>query len=65
MFTQFEEFWCKFSSKRRMLLQTEQFNEKLLHNEVVKTMQKAIQKEAKYNCFHTCYNLLKLLFYYE
>ena len=48
-----------------MLLQTEQFNEKLLHNEVVKTMQKAIQKEAKYNCFHTCYNLLKLLFYYE
>ena len=48
-----------------MLLQTEQYNEKLLYNEVVKTMQKAIQKEAKYNCFHTCYNLLKLLFYYE
>ena len=42
MFTQFEDFWCKFSQKRRMLVQTEQFNEKLFHNEVVRTMQKAI-----------------------
>ena len=48
-----------------MLVQTEQFNEKHFHNEVIKTMQKAIQKEAKFNCFYTCHNLLKLFFYYE
>ena len=28
-------------------------------------MRKAMQKEAKFNCFHSCHNLLKLLFYYE
>lgn len=65
MFTQFEAFWQKFSQKKRMLVQTEQFNEKLFHNEVVKTMQKAIQREAKYSCFFTCHNLLKLYFFYE
>ena len=48
-----------------MLVQTEQFNEKLFQNEVIKTMQKAIQKEAKDNCFYTVHNLLKLFFYYE
>lgn len=28
-------------------------------------MQRAIQKEAKFGCFYTCHNLLKLFFYYE
>lgn len=65
MFSHFEAFWTKFSQKRRMLVQTEQTNEKLFHNVVVDAMRKATSKEAKYNCFHTCTNLLKLLFFYE
>ena len=48
-----------------MLVQTEPTNEKLFNNFVIETMRKAIQKEAKFNCFYSCHNLLKLLFYYE
>lgn len=65
LFTQFTEFWSKFSQKRRMLVQTEATNEKHFHNAVIDYMRRSVSKEAKHGCFHTCKNLVYLLFYYE
>lgn len=65
MFEQFQSFWGKFTQKRRILVQTEQINEKVFQNFVIDTMRKAISKEAKNGTFFTATNLLKLLFHYE
>ena len=65
MFEQFEAYWAKFKLKKRMLVQTEPFNEKRFQNNVIDQMRKCVAKEAKFNSFNTCESLLTLLFSYE